>query len=264
MPIITVSRGSYHHGKSISEKLAEELGYACLSRDQLIDELEEFHLPEIKMVRGLRDAISALDRFPYGKERFKAAMTSSVLQHFLPGNIVFHGLVSHYFVRHISHVVKVRVVADTKSRIADEMKRENISSEKARLILKNDDAERRKWGMFLYGIDIQDPLAYNLVVNIGEMSENEAVDIIASVAKLDRFQETDISRKALADTALNARIRNRLFDFPSASIAAKDGEAVIALKVPSNQQDFITERIDSMLEGVDTLNRYTLEFEPHF
>ena len=76
MPIITISRGSYHRGKSVAEKLAEKLGYSCSSRDQILENLDEFHLPEIKMVRGLDDAFSVLDRFAHGKKRFSTAMRS--------------------------------------------------------------------------------------------------------------------------------------------------------------------------------------------
>ena len=72
MPIITISRGSYYHGKSIAEKLAARLGYTCLSRDQVVDHLDTFHLPEIKLVRGLSDAFSVLDRFPHGKKKIQS------------------------------------------------------------------------------------------------------------------------------------------------------------------------------------------------
>jgi hypothetical protein len=35
LPIITISRGSYSKGREIAEKVAERLGYECLSRDLL-------------------------------------------------------------------------------------------------------------------------------------------------------------------------------------------------------------------------------------
>ena len=71
------------------------------------------------------------------------------------------------------------------------MARENISEEKAQYILKKDDEERRKWGMFLYGIDIMDPETYNLIIRIGHLSEDEAVDIIANAAQLALFSGND-------------------------------------------------------------------------
>ncbi|MGW8194732.1 MAG: cytidylate kinase-like family protein [Desulforhopalus sp.] len=264
MPIISISRGSYYHGRSVAEKLAKKLGYSCLSRDRVIENLEEFHLPEIKLLRGLNDAFSVLDRFPHGKQRFTAAIKSSILQHFVAGNVVYHGLVGHHFVRNISHVLKVRIIADTESRVAAEMARENISEEQARYTLKKDDDERRKWAMFLYGTDILDAETYNLILRIGHLSEDDAVDIIANAASLQAFQETPESIAALQDSALAALVHRKIFDFPHSSVSALNGRVGISLKVPREQQSVIQERIGEMLENIEGLEDYTVHFEPYF
>ena len=72
-------------------------------------------------------------------------------------------------------MLKVRIVADIQSRITAEMKRANISAEQARLLLKKDDEERRKWGMFLYDIDLFDSSLYN---------ENEKITGIVYISDL--------------------------------------------------------------------------------
>lgn len=264
MPIITISRGSYYHAKSVADKLAKKLGYTCFSRDEVIDSLDEFHLPEIKLLRGLNDAFSILDRFPHGKQRFTAAIRSAILQRFLTGNVVYHGLVGHHFVSNISHVLKVRIIADTEARVADEMARESISEEKAHYTLKKDDDERRKWGMFLYGIDILDPETYNLIIRVGHVSEDEAVDIIANAVALPSFQETPVSTAALADSALAALVGRKLFDFPNSVVGAKDGRVKISLKIPKDQQPVIQERIDEMLAGTEGLEEFTIQFDQYF
>jgi hypothetical protein len=146
-------------------------------QDAFLGQADEFHLPEIKLVRELKDAYSVLDRFPHGKKRFIAAIRSAILTRFLASNVVYHGLVGHYFVSSISHVLKVRIISDIESRVTGEMARENISEEKARYILKKDDEERRKWGMFLYGLDIVAPENYNLLIRIGHLNEDEVVDL---------------------------------------------------------------------------------------
>jgi len=264
MPIITISRGSYYHGKSIAEKLARKLGYHCISRDQILDDLEEFHLPEIKLVRGLNDSFSVLDRFPHGKMRFTTAVRSALLQHFSTGNVVYHGLFGHHFVSNISHVLKVRIITDTQSRVADEMQRENIPEEDAQYILKKDDEERRKWGMFLYGIDIVDPENYNMVIRIGHLAEDEVVELIAKAASLPSFQETAESRKILADTALAALVSKALFDFPNASVSARNGHISIFLKAPEDQHEIINDRISAMISTLEGVQEYTIRFDPYF
>lgn len=263
MPIITISRGSYFHGRAVAEKLAAKLGYGCLSRDEVIDTLGDFQLPEIKLMRNLNDTFNVLDRFPHGKKRFTSAIKAAILKRFLAGKVVYHGLVGHHFVGNIQHVFKVRVIADTSLRVAEEMSREKIAEAQARYTLKKDDEERRKWGMFLYGIDITDPEHYDLTVKIGAMGEEEAVDLIAASAQYPAFQENQQSLRMLGDSALGAQISAALFDYPLAAVSVRDGKASITLKVPEGQQAIVNDRISSMLREVEGLTEYVLHFAPY-
>jgi hypothetical protein len=53
MPIITISRGSYSKGKEVAEKVAQKLGYKCISQEIILEASEAFHVPEIRMVSYL-------------------------------------------------------------------------------------------------------------------------------------------------------------------------------------------------------------------
>ena len=81
MSIITISRGSYSRGKEVAEKLAQKLGYKCISRDVLIEASKEFNIPEIKLVRAIHDAPSVLNRFSHGKDRYISYIRKSLLKH---------------------------------------------------------------------------------------------------------------------------------------------------------------------------------------
>ena len=264
MPIITISRGSYYHGKSVAEKLASKLGFSCISRDQVLDNLEEFHLPEIKLKRGLNDAFSILDRFPNGKKRYLAAIRWALFQRFMAGNLVYHGLAGHHLVKDLSHVLKVRIIADTERRVKGEMTREGISMEKAHYVLKKDDEERRRWCMFLYGIDIFEPANYNLVIRIGHLSEDDAVGIIANAASLPLFQETPQSEKIFSDELLSAAVSYALFDFPSAVVSVSDKNVNVILKVPESQCDAIKERVEGQLSEIKGILKYTVQIDPYY
>jgi hypothetical protein len=145
-----------------------------------------------------------------------------------------------------------------------EMGRENISEEKARYILKKDDEERRKWAMFLYGVDLADPEAYNLVIRIGHLSEDDAVDIIASTVCLSSFQETVESRAELADLALTSTVIRKLFDFPHADVISRNSQVKITIKVPQEQQSLIRDRVGQVMSSIDGINDYVIQFESYF
>jgi hypothetical protein len=221
-------------------------------------------MPEIKLKRGLQDAFSLLDRFPNGKRRYIAAVRSALLKQFMTGNLVYHGLSGHHYIKTISHVLKVRIVADIQSRIKAEMKRANISAEQARLLLKKDDEERRKWGMFLYDIDLFDSSLYNLVIRIGHLSEDDAVSIIADTSRLPLFQETPQSKAELADSFLEAVVDQTLFDFPNADIKVSDGTVKINLKIPKEQQNVITKKVKTLLGDIDGIKELKLHIDPYY
>ena len=126
MSIITISRGSYSRGKEVAEKLAQRLGYECVSRDVLIEASDEFNIPEIKLVRAIHDSPSVLDRFTHGKEKYVAYIRAAVLKRVQKDNVVYHGLAGHFFLQEVPHVMKVRIIADFEDRVKEEMKRENI------------------------------------------------------------------------------------------------------------------------------------------
>jgi len=263
MSIITISRESHYLGGKIAEKVAQKLDFACFSRDTLLEALGEFQIPEIKLIRNIHDAISVLDRFPYGKERYIESMRLAALRRFQKDNVVYHGLAGHFFVQDISHVLKVRIIQDLEMRVEEEIKRENISAQEARYVLKKDDDERRKWSLYLYGIDIQNPSLYDVVLNIGDITVDHAIDTIISAAKLSCFKTAPESQKRIDDLTLAAQARVVLFEFPSASISAKDGKIFVGLKAPLAQQKTIVPNIENALKDIAEVRDIKIHFEPY-
>jgi cytidylate kinase len=228
MSIITISRGSYSRGKEVAEKLARKLGYDCLSRDILLEASTEFNIPEIKLVRALHDAPTVLERFVHGKERYLSYLRSALLHNVLKDNVVYHGLAGHYFLQDIPHVLKVRIIADTEDRVKEEMKRENITEEEARYILKKDDEERRKWGLQVYGIDTWDPNLYDMVLHVRRLTVEDVVDIIFETVQKPIFQTTSKSKKIIRELALSAKVQTSLIKIaPMVKVTADDGVVII-------------------------------------
>ena len=81
MAIITISRGFYYSGKEVAEKLAEKLGYDCISREILLDASAEYNVQEIKLIRAIQDAPSILERLTRQKEKYVAFIRAALLKH---------------------------------------------------------------------------------------------------------------------------------------------------------------------------------------
>jgi len=228
MSIITISRGSYSRGKEIAEKVAQELGYECIARETLLEASEQFNIDEIRLVRAIHDAPSILDRFIYGKERYITYIQAALLRHVRKDNVVYHGLAGHFLLPGISHVLKVRIISDWDDRVALEMERENISEKEATRILRSDDEQRRKWSIRLYGIDTADPSLYDLVLNIKNLTADDAAGMICHTVRLKHYQTTPESQKAIDDLYLASEVKAALMDVKlDIEVSADDGNVVV-------------------------------------
>ena len=263
MAILTISRGSYSKGKEVSEKVAERLGYECLSRDVILGASEEFRVPEIKLVRAIHDAPSILDRFSFGKERYIAYIQSALLQHFRKDNIVYHGLAGQFFVKGIAHVIKIRIIAEMEDRIKLEMEREGITRAEAIHVLKKDDEERRKWSQALYGIDTSDPALYDLVIHINKIKVDDAVDIICQTAGLKDFQTTDESKRSLDDLALAAEVKATLMQVHrDVEVTADNGTISVKAVAPISKGPSLSRDLEKAAGGVPGVKETKIDVLP--
>ncbi len=263
MAIITISRGSYSKGKEIAEKVAERLGYECIARAVLLEASDEFNIPEIKLIRALHDAPSVLDRFTHGKKRFVAYIEEAFLRHVQRDNVVYHGLGGHFFLKGVSHAIKVRIIADLEDRVRLEMVRENISETEARHILKKDDSERRKWALALHGIDTTDARLYDLVIHIRKITVDDAVDIVCETAGLQHFQTTPESQKALDDLLLAAQVKDAIIrEWPDVAVSADSGLVVVHVEAPIIKETIIAEKILALVKTVPGVREARVHVRP--
>lgn len=247
MSVITISRGCYSRGKEVASKVAQRLGYTCISRELLIKSSGEFNVPEIKLRRALHDAPSVFDRFTYGKERYIAYVQSTLLDLAAKDNLIYHGLAGHFILSGIKHMLSVRILANLEDRIRLEMEQENVSREKAFQTITKDDHERRQWSLKIYGVDTWDPNLYDLVLHIDKITTDDAANIICSTVDLPQFRTTPESQRYAEDLAMAAKVKARLMKLvPSASVTASQGAITVNASVPLTEEVSIAEELEDL------------------
>ncbi len=251
MAIITISRGSYSKGKEIAEKVAQQLGYECVARRILLEVSEEFNVPEVQLKRAIHDAPSFFKYVSHSKERYISFIRAEILKHLRKDNMVYHGLAGHFFVKGVSHVLRVRIIADLDDRVRLEMDREGIPKEEAIHLLQKDDEERRKWSKSLYGIDTWDASLYDLVIRIQKFSVEDAVDMICHSAMLGQFRTTPESQQTIDDLALAAQIKAALVDVKrDLQVSAKSGTVFVTAEVPRGNEESLAQRIRKIANSI--------------
>jgi hypothetical protein len=193
-----------------------------------------------------------LERYRHGRERYVAFIENAFLEHVRHDGVVYHGLAGHFFLRGVKHGLKVRVIADLEERIRLEMEREQVDEGTARETLKKDDFERRRWALALYGVDTVDPILYDLVINVGNMTLDCAVAVVCHAARTPCFATTPESQRALDDLVLASRVRVAVVDVaPEARVRASGGEVEVEVEAPAGGGAAVVARVETLARSVD-------------
>ena len=263
MSIIAISRGTFIWGTEISEKVAEKLGYKCLSREILLEASKEWNVPEIKLERAIEGAPSFLDRFTYGKDKYIAFIQSTLLKQLQADNVVYHGQAGHFFLKHVSHALKVRIIAEMEDRVKLVMDRDGVSEKEAEKFITRADTERKRWGEQLYGIDISDPTLYDLVIRVRKITVDDAVEIICQTIAKEQFVATPESRQAVHDLTLAAEVKAALINIkPDIEVSALNGVIDLRTRVPESAEDQLFHKMKPIAMGVSGVKEFKARFLP--
>lgn len=264
MAIVTISRAVYSRGKEVAEKVAERMSYDCISREVLLDASDKFAIPEIKLERAIHDAPSILDRFSHGRQSYIAYIQSELTKRVCGDNVVYHGLAGQFFLRGIDHVLNVCLFANLEDRIAEEIKQKGGTEEDARGLILKDDQERRKWTQTLYGVDLYDPTLYHLVITVGRLSTDDAVELICHTLNTSKFSATSTSKRKMQDLMLASSVKAALIDtFTDISVSCDFGNVVIHTKSSNRQVEKIQEQAKTLSQQLDGINNIEVHAGAH-
>jgi cytidylate kinase len=231
MAIITISRGCFSHGREIAERVAAALGYECISQEVLLEASESFNIPEKKLAETLHGAPGLIERITHARRHFLDFIRTALMEHAKKDNIVYHGYAGHILLPGISHVLKIRVMADMEDRVTFLQRQKKVSRDVALHLIEQEDNERAEWYHYIYKKDMSNPQFYDMVLHIGRLRIQDACDVICTAAKSDTFKATTVSRTALYDLALCSHVSAVINGICSADeVTCRDGSVHIKVK----------------------------------
>lgn len=247
MAIITISRGTMSGGKKLAQMLADKLSYQCLSREIIIKAADDYGVEEYKLFEAIRSSPSILQKLTFERERYLAFIQASLCEYAKDDNLVYHGHAGHFLLMGLSHVFRVRIIADMPYRIRAAMEQNNLSEKEAVKYIQRVDKERIKWTRFLYGKDWTAAELYDMVINLENTDLDFICEVVLHAVKQPRFRTTADSQKAMNNLLVASRVkaalaRNSQIRLGYLDIQAVDGDVMITGKTRSQQIS------DSLLE----------------
>ena len=206
--VICISRGTHSGGRELAEQLARKLDYACLGREELNEAATNEGIPvgrlEMAMLRpGIFSERLALER-----DHYLAFTTSYLCDKAMEGGLVYHGRTGHFLLPGVSHVLKVRVLADPEYRIKAVMRDLGLERGKARRYIEDVDEDRRRWVHSVYAVSWEDAANYDVVLNLAQVSMENAATVLMHMAQLPDFQTTPASRQVDGGPATGSQGQN--------------------------------------------------------
>jgi cytidylate kinase len=204
--IIAISRGTFSGGEALATAVADRLGYRCVSREVLLEAAWGYGVP-VDAVAGAREKRPPLWERLIGKRTaYLAFVKAALCDQALEGPLIYHGYVGHLVFPGVSHVLRVRAIADLDYRIQAAMRNQGLARKEAAAYIDRVDKERRQWTRSAFDVEWDDPSLYDVVLNLSRMSVATACDTVVRLGQSRDFQPTAASMKALRDLALTNRV----------------------------------------------------------
>jgi len=223
MSIITISRGLFSSGQALAERVAERLGYRSTSRELLLEAAARYEIPEGKLTELMETSPEVTPIRPEQLRLYRVVMGAAMCEVVQGGKIVYHGHGGQEFLPGIRHVLRVRLLAPLAYRVARVREQRHMDQASAYIYLTQVDDIRARRVQEFFGVDWQDPRRYDLLLNLGRMSLDEATKQVTEWAQRPAFQPTPESEQALQDLTVKTRVE--------AALAVNEGTRGITLNV---------------------------------
>lgn len=193
-PIITISRQHGATGSLVAEKLAELTGFTLIGRD-IIDQISLDIGTQKRLVETLDESMrSKFELWVEGLFKGRIVDTSD----YLKSLVKIIGAISHHgkaiivgrganFILGSRQGFHVRIVADLIFRVNSLMTRRNLSRAEAQEAISRNDEHRRKFIKSDFRKDIDDPQAYDMVINSTHLSIEHAAQLILNAFPLKKY-----------------------------------------------------------------------------
>ena len=213
MAVIAMTREMGSLGKDVAAALADQMGLTVVHHELVEHHLaEKLGVQEDAVHRYLEGEASLLERWRIDKQKLSRFTAEEILELAQKGKVIIRGWGATGVLRHIPHVLRVRICADMGFRERVMTRRLGLDAAAARQEIDRSDAAHAAIVRSFFGVDWQNPLIYHLVLNTGSVPIETCVTIVRLLAERPEFQETEETRSVLANKLVESRVRAALGD----------------------------------------------------
>jgi len=214
MSIVAISETAGSLGREIGRTAAATLGHEFADREIISKAAERFGEGVLELTHATEEKPTLWERFTETQRRYMAYVEAIVLEMAARDNVVLVGRASTIILGKIPHVLRVRISAPEGARAQRVHQEQGLTAEAAVNYVRRSDHERAARVRFLYHVDWDDPLSYDLVLNTERLSVEGGARLIRDALQEGRFETTGTARKTTRDLSVIAQAKAALLANP--------------------------------------------------
>ncbi|MBP1776428.1 MAG: transporter [candidate division NC10 bacterium] len=259
MPVLAMTREIGSLGTHVAQEVAKRLGYDLVRQEIIAEAARVYEADPVTLVATVETRPRMFEAGKVAARRHFSFVAAEVLNAALPDNVVILGRWSTLLLRDIRHALRVRVCAPLDLRAARLTRRFKVPADEAvHRIRRSDEGIRARIRQF-FDVEWDDPLQYDLTINTACVGVEEAADLLISALRQPGRQPTDLSRAALWDAALVARVRaalkaNPATDQTDITLRCRGGRLELTGTVKDAETRDTVERLASIRAGIGAVD----------
>jgi len=255
MSVIAVSENIGSEGIEVGRTLAARLGYEFAERDIIGKAADRFGADVARLSHAVEERPSLVDRLNAAERRFAQYVEATIREMAARDDIVLVGLASAVILAGMPHTLRARVTAPEACRAQRVAQAQGLDPTEALERVRQSDRERDGRVRFLYHVDLESPLLYDLVINTERLDVEEGARLVQQALQHPRFRSTDASRLVMRDQSLVAQARAVLVADPitrarSISVDCTDGVVSLGGRVEEWSVRGAAERALARVPGI--------------
>ena len=211
MPVIALTQGMGSLAQDIAEQLAAELNLATLQHEVAERVAEKMHVSRSLINRLRGGKAGTLERLRADRHAMALYSAEEVLEAAAKGDVVIRGWGATQLLRAVPHVPCIRIMRPFEQRVDWLMTQIDTDDRRvAEAEIQRSDQSNASRMHQQFGVDLGDPVLFDLVLNTDRLSVDTCVQQIKALLARPEFAETDALRALLQAMALHARVRAAL------------------------------------------------------
>lgn len=217
MPIITITRGSLSATFKLAQKLSDTLGCKVVSREDVLKYASRYGIEETGLgTVGImeKEPPHFWDRHAPQRRYYLTIFKAALMDNIVEGCAVYHGHLGQFLLSDVPKLLRIRANASVQFRINNLMKESGMTEVQAEQHIREIDNKRVSWAKFLYGVDFNSNMNFDLILNLDRMSIDTIAGIITCATERPEFKLDESSLKQIRDARLRAVIFAHLVRSP--------------------------------------------------